>query len=447
MATTQKMPKGFVPDSGDALPPGFVPDTGTATEAPPPPTSDSSHYAKMFLQGAGNLLGGIGASVFEPVATGQRLLTGRVSPYLQELATPPEGAMGKVGFYGGEAGQFMAPAEAEEKAGTFLAEHAPRGLKTLSSIVPQALAASAVNKLQGGTFTGGAEAGAAGGVAGKIGEKLAPAIAESAMGITNRMRAFGKTPGKAIIEETSGYSPAKIEESAKGAMNRIGSQLASVYQQAGQSGGTVSLQPALEILQNEWLQARKMRNPEAIKAIEDLAKRLTTSYSGTENSVQMTPEELWNVKRGLGMDTNWNPNIDTKWLQGIRRKVYGAIDGELDRAVPEAASLNQRYSSLKPVARRANIESRGASVPQRVMESLQRPTGVFARMGAGGYLGYREGGKGGVIPGAVLGFVGPEMLGSRGQMFVARNAATIGSATPKISLPLLRQIELRREKR
>ena len=428
--------------------PWEAPADSTTPSLPPeptaPPTSESLQYAKQFVQGAGNFLGGVGASVFQPIATVQKALTGNVNPTLQELSTAPPGTLGTVGKYAGEAAQFLAPGALEEKAAAKIGEglaNAPKLVRGAAELLPQGVSAAAVNTLQGGSPEAGFEAGMAGGVLGKVGERVAPSLAEGALGLTSRSRGFGKTPGSAILNETRGVRPSVVEESAKQSLDVIGSQIEQEYRAAGQAGKTVSIQPALDFIQGEWEKAVKGRNPELQAQLENLYNRLATDISGQQGAINMSPEDLWHIKRNIG-DMNWNPNIKPHILQRINRGVYGAFDKELDRVAPKAADLNQRYSSVKEVAHRADITARGAELPQRGIDRLRAHTGALTGMIAGaGYGGY-EGGVPGAIKYGALGLVGPEIIGGpTSAMIMARTAPKAFRAAPKIALPLVRELQ------
>jgi hypothetical protein len=139
------------------------------------------------------------------------------SPQLQERErmNEPENPVQSIGHGVEQAGEFMLPGLGEEKAVSLL----PEKLASLGRIGYQALTSGGVNAAQGGGFGTGAAAGALMGAMGEGMRAAAPGIAEKALGMRGTDRAFGKTPGRAILDETSGVRPESVATSAK---ERIG---------------------------------------------------------------------------------------------------------------------------------------------------------------------------------------------------------------------------------
>ena len=147
---------------------------------------------------------------------------------LRDLATPAEqhGLFLKVST---ALAQFMIPGSLEDR----VAAGAPGMLSPLLKLGSAALASGAVNKAQGGSFGGGAAAGAGGSLIGSGLRAIAPRLAESALGIRNTDRAFGKTPGQAILNETHGFRPETIAESGQSKLNDLIPQVESMADAAG----------------------------------------------------------------------------------------------------------------------------------------------------------------------------------------------------------------------
>ena len=127
-----------------------------------------------------------------------------------------------------QAGEFLLPGGAEEKAASLV----PKVLRPMARIGAAAIGSGLVNKAQGGSFTGGAVAGGAAGALGAGAKAIAPKLAESALGITKADRAFGKTPGNSILEETRGFQPSSIEASGRTRLNELTPQLESAVDRA-----------------------------------------------------------------------------------------------------------------------------------------------------------------------------------------------------------------------
>jgi hypothetical protein len=113
--------------------------------------------------------------------------------------------------------EFFLPGGLEEKAGASALKLAPKlgqwGPR-LARVATSALGTGAINKVQGGDFGTGAALGAGGSALGEVGRAVAPDIAEAALGIQKKMRAYGKTPGAAVLDEIKGISPVTIERNA-----------------------------------------------------------------------------------------------------------------------------------------------------------------------------------------------------------------------------------------
>src|SRR5437773_1999689 len=111
---------------------------------------------------------------------------------------------------------------------------------------------------------------------------------------------------------------------------------------------------------------------------------------------------MWMLKRGVGEGANWK-SLEPSYASEIRKAEYGAMDQELDRAVPENKELNQRYSNLKTVIRGARQGELSAGIGERLIDRMKRPTGGLASILGTGLIGAGEGGKLGGVPGAIAG--------------------------------------------
>ncbi|MFT4112394.1 hypothetical protein [Silvibacterium sp.] len=134
----------------------------------------------------------------------------------------------KIGQGIAQAGEFLIPGFGEEAAAGKVAEMAPRlagVLKPAARIGYNALTSGAVNAAQGGGFSSGALIGAVGGTIGEGMRAIAPALAESAIGIRKADRAYGKTPGRMILDETKGLTPRAVANSAQGTLDQLNPQL------------------------------------------------------------------------------------------------------------------------------------------------------------------------------------------------------------------------------
>ncbi len=343
--------------------------------------------------------------------------------HVQQMTVPTTPAQ-KAGKFTEQAGEFLVPGLGEDAAGAKLAEVAP-AMGRFAEPVGRVLAASAgtgaVNKAQGGNFTTGAALGAAGSGVGIGLKALAPTVAEGALGVRGTDRAFGRTPGQAIIEDTNGIRPSAIAKSAKNTVNGLTDDLES---KAAASSVPASTQPALKVIDSN-IAKYQARNSPIADDLADLRNQLTVNRTtGAPIPSTQNASGILNLKRGVGDFVGRWPQEQQQGIKGIARNVYGALDSELDRAVPGADGLNQRISSLFPVAKRADAADLNAGVLQKSLGRLGRPTGAMIGSIAGAGEGYREGGTRGALVGGVGGLVLPEILASpTAQMVAARMLA------------------------
>jgi hypothetical protein len=272
---------------------------------------------------------------------------------------------------------------------------------------------------------------------------LAPSIADTALGFRRADRMRGKIPGVATLEETTGINPDVIAQQARDRSALIEKKLENAA--SAQSRTPASVSPSLQMLDAEAATAHAQNNGELLKKVNQLKNRITMDLNGQPFPNPTTPEQVLNLKRGIGdLVSTWAPQENTKQAQSIVQRLYGVLDGELDRTVPEAQALNDRMSSLIPVAKRAEEKAAAANTPQRIALRVAAHTGALT----GAAFGYTHGG----IPGAVAGLVLPEVLTSPTlQMGAARamnSPITSRFAIPAakgLGLQLVRPIRLEEE--
>lgn len=224
------------------LPAASAPSNSARVQPRPESVSQIGYEAvdKPILGAVGNVLKGINQSGWETAHNlGDFVLGDKTRPPFdrfvsrEEGATAPDpGLAGKVGFGAGQTLQFMLPGEAEASSGARLAEMAPRGLKFLGQTLPKVIDAAAISKFQGGSpLLGAVTAGAGEGLALGL-NKAAPSIAESALGIRRAERAYGKTPGAALLQDTKGIRPATVARSAQGKIGALTSDIEDMAKEA-----------------------------------------------------------------------------------------------------------------------------------------------------------------------------------------------------------------------
>ena len=403
------------------------------------PTPPEPSMLQKAEGGVGDFFGGIGSGALHTLATigyPAGMAAHAIAPKYfppASLSDPslkaPNSTSGRVGRGVEQAGEFMLPGGAEEKGAAKLAEMAPwagRAAKPLAKVLTSGISAGAVNTAQGGSPVTGALMGAGGQVIGQGLKAAAPVIAETALGLPKAARAFGKTPGAALLDETRGIRPSTIAASAQERLGQLNPELESA---AANSKVPASLLPARGIVSDA---ANKAANQNAEGLFNQLGKQGDfLDYGGP--SGQVTPQKLLDLKRGFNEEhLRWNPEMHDRALS-TGRQAYNALDQELDRTVPESAGLNQRISSLIPVAQRAESISRGAPTLQRAAQRFGAHTGALTLGGIGGYQGYREGGVPGAIAGGLTGVLAPELIASpEGQMTLARTLNKANGLRPLV---------------
>jgi hypothetical protein len=367
------------------------------------------------LEGAGkgalSTVSNIGALITDPIVrrfAGQKAID--TANAEQERLTQPTNMAQRLGFGGEQAAEFMIPGGAEDEAATWASKipRIGRVAEPLARIGGSALSTGAINRLHGGSFGQGAALGGFTGGLGEAARAAAPGIAESALGIGRRQRGFGRTPGEAALSEISGIRPETVSENAGKKALQLTDELET---RAAASTVPVSTRNALNEIDKEQIKAIKQNNKGYYDQLHAIRQQLTQDmFTGAPLPRQMSASDLLDLKRGIGkLEGGWSPE-QRGVARGTVRKVYSALDREIDRAVPGSQSLNQRISSLIPVEKRAESESRGAGLGQRIGGRLAAHTGALASSIAGGYGGYREGGVPGAIAGSTAGLVLPELV-------------------------------------
>lgn len=399
------------------------------------PLEQQKYYGAQ--QFAGDLAKGFSNAQLQTIA-GAGSLANKIirSPWLAnevarlQQAAVQQNAAQKIGGFGENVGEMLAGGEGLKALGV-----AGEGAGALSNVGSQAVLGAASSGAHGGSPVTGALVGAGAEGAAQGLQALAPSMAETSLGIGNKARAFGKTPGVAAINDTSGLRPEAVSDSAGQAIDSNARQLEQLYANANKP---VSMKPALDVLSDARMVAAKQNNKDAIQAIDDIRSRLMkNAVTGKNMGVLRSASDALALKRGIGESANWNPNIQTKGTASLMKRVYAAIDGELDRVVPEGEDLNQKISSLIEVRNRADIESRNAGLVQNVAHRFAAHTGALTMGAAGGYEGYKQGGPEGAIIGGLAGVVGPELLANpTAQMLAARGMNVAPQIIRPVAVPL-----------
>jgi hypothetical protein len=292
--------------------------------------------------------------------------------------------------------------------------------------------------------------GAAGRAAGTIGSlAAAPALArgagstlkamgrgmgKTALGLPAKAEAFGATPSRALMEDTSGFRPSFIARTGQQTMNTLKPQMEAAVSRSTTpvdlGGARAAVTDASDLAARE---GNKLIHGQIKPMGEALAGNRVTS---TPYPDLLSPRDALDLKRGFGDEfATYNPEIHTK-VNALAKDVYGKLARGIHEAAPGSQELDQRIQSLIPVVHRAETVSRNAGLGQRV---LTRPTrGLLPAL-----LGYHKGG----LLGAMLGLTGSEaaaspvplMIGARGAYGAGRAVASPFSQRAAQVAPLLKR--------
>lgn len=388
-------------------------------------------------KGVLNTISGVSSALNKIPGVGEYLAPTAGVNAMRQLSQP-DGTGQQIGRTAEQAGEFMVPGLGEDDAALAATKALPwlgKAAPVVGRLALNTAGSAAVNSLQGGSAGVGAAAGLGSGLLGEGIAAAAPKVAETALGVTARMRSPSKTIGQAVLDETSGFTPSAVGQSAS---QKIASLTGQLNAAASASQNVASLKPAFDVLDTAEQAAKAKNSAPLLAKVNAVRSQLTTDIAtgavipGPNGEV--APARLLALKRGIGDLVNtWQPQERAGFNSTIKQ-VYGALDSELDRTVPGAQQINQQISSLIPARTRANILSNSASTTQRVAGRLARPTGALAGAGIGGAFGYERGGTPGAVAGAATGLVLPEMLSSpTAQMMAARGAQNAPSMLPFLS--------------
>lgn len=269
-------------------------------------------------------------------------------------------------------------------------------------------------------------------------------IAENALGIRNVDRKFGRTPGRAALDETYGVRPGTVVSQAQRRISDLTAQRDAALTAAGNRGVTVSLAPTRAVVDNAITRAaagnsetgnltpiqEQLHEPRpgfaggtsyAPGTAQPITYQVPTGGPGpTAPPVRVIPgappplsvSELQSpmdalaIRQRLGNDfTKFDmARPVSREGQSVGNRAYGALTDEIHSAVPESAPLDRRISNLIPVKESADVKNIEASTPQQIMRRFGAKTGALA---AGAAAGAASGHTlGGVLGGAII----PELL-------------------------------------
>jgi hypothetical protein len=343
----------------------------------------------------------------------------RATAYAKELARPTNTTQ-SIGKGLEQAAEFLIPGAAEERL--------LGGAGPITRAAGSALTSGAVNKLQGGDFKTGAVSGAAGSLIGSGLKAVAPKIAESAIGIRRTDRAYKakNAIGRALLDETKGYTPEAVGESAQKVLDRLNPELENTI---AASPNTVSLAAPRKVVSDAVDTAAKRGARKSFSQLQPLAEHLDRNIYNVPLGNDISAIDALNLNRGLADDFvgSWNPET-LKNVSGTAAKAYHELGEGIKAAVPESRPLYSRISNLIPVEKRASGAALNASTTQKLVHKVGAPTGALLGGIYGGEEGYKHGGIGGAVAGGLGGLVLPTLVTTpTGQIALARALNSAGT--------------------
>ena len=253
---------------------------------------------------------------------------------------------------------------------------------------------------------------------GYVARAAAPALAESAIGVKASDRLYGKRPGQALLEETTSIYPEKVSEQAQQKIQQLEADL--VKKGTGKVvdyGPTQALAKAFADYAGEGINtplALKLKNmyesltqaprnffgrasypqgassqlvthqiPAAPGAtIPSYALRPGTTALPTQISPTQDVIDALRLKREFAdrftSKAAWENLGGDEQAINKAKQIYGSAAEAVNAAVPGGAELNQRISSLIPVANRAAKTAMGPGVVEGAIGTATAKTGALA---------------------------------------------------------------------
>lgn len=451
---TPKLPAGYkldTPAVAGAGPLGTPqPQNPTVNmQAPPPLTTTQSALMNAGDIGT-NLAKGAAKGPLSTI-TGLSRLINKI-PVVGETLAPSSGIRAadsysqahgtaqKIGKLGEQVGEFFLPGPAEEAA---LAKLAPAVGKAAPLVGAglSALGAGTVNKLQGGTFSGGAAAGAGGAAAGELLPKLAPALQDMAVGKINRKIgalkgdfARGANPGEGYFQARLGPSSSmgSIAEKAAAAREGFGEKIGDAVDNGvlARIGVKIPVQDGVEAIAKPINEVHSVLSGPGggdTGAVEDLSASFRPAIQKAVQDGGFTPRDYFNIKRNVAKNTSWGDPTQIG-LKTARQQIAGGMSGVLGDALPELKPLTSGYQNL------TKLEARAADRATTGRPSLSGVGRGMSEVGlaAGGLL---KKGPAGILLGAIPAVTDSVPL----QTGIASGLYYGGEALPRVA-PLLRRL-------
>lgn len=333
---------------------------------------------------------------------------------LEELdANPPQGVAAKIGKFGEQAAEFVAPSAGVADA----LEAAPAALRMLG----QAGVGAGVSSVQSeGNPTATTVGAVLGGAGEGLGSAVGSALFKNAPTIENFAKSFGATPVQKIqlskalptlvkdgIQPTD--SPLAMQDAIEGKLQDLGGQ----YQALPKDIPTRAMAPNAIIadLKAQQMKFAQVNSSTGEIHVANSQKAAFNQLQGEiddvrqlaqQNGGQITFDNLRYLRDGANGKTNFlSPQAD----QQLYRSIGDTYRAAMDQLAPETTQLNRDYATYKGLQ---SLVDRNVSMQRGVTPSmLQQIIDKSASKTIGAGLGYTAGHTlGGPIAGDVGGVIG-----------------------------------------
>lgn len=333
----------------------------------PDPDHPMMRAAQVGIAGAAKDTADLGASFTSPLA----------------VATMGGGALGKAG----KAAQKLVGAGLAVKGAGDVITNAPAALQGDPNAAQKAL------------YGGAMVAGGAPSVAEVVsplakfaGQKVAPKLANYAMGTPPKALQYGKNPGAAVLDEVPGAATMEgLKKNIGDVLDKKTQDLNKVLTSPQASAMKVNIKPAVDIIDAEIRKAANRNVVGLMDQLYELRQQITSrtmvgpqGFKRIPGGYSRSPYDVAELKRGVQDSVNWNSQDGfDEPLNNVKRQVQGALDKQVVGAVPESGPLNEAVSSLIEARKAAGAKANASAVGRGLVRTPEVIAG-FTGAGAGG---------------------------------------------------------------